>query len=310
MIIDAHVHIFARMTGRLARGTVRGVTYGRVRIGRGRPFQAFPPTERSVRSTPETLLALLDWAGVDKAVLLQNNFYGDHNTEVARAAERWPDRFLPAMYLDPWLPGARKVFARFADNRGFHIVKLATDDRLGLFALHPRASLRDECCAWLWPEMERRGMVLTLDLGAIGSRSYETAAVEHIAARHPRLRIVICHLAQPTKRLAHDPAQRQLWRQQVLLARRDNVWLDLSALPHKCDGEPYPWLSSGHWIRRALALLGPHKLLWGSDAPGLLTAGTYPQLLTQMDVHLARCSSAQRCAILGRNAERVYLDRC
>ena len=306
MIIDAHAHIFDRLCGRLARGAVRGLTYGRVRIGRAEPFRAFPPTERPVRSTPETLLQLMDWAGVDKAILLQNNFYGDHNAGVVRAARRWPDRFLPAMYLDPWAPQARETFRRFADDEGLRTVKLATDDKFGLFALHPRASLRDQCCQWLWPEMERRRMTLTLDLGSIGSRSYETGLAEGIARRHPRLKLVICHLAQPAAVDEADAAKMRLWKEQVLLARRPNVWLDLAALPHKAGGEEFPWPSTGRWLRRAIQLVEPKKLLWGTDMPGLLTAGTYPQLLHQMDLHLAKLSRAQRQAVLGLNALRAY----
>jgi predicted TIM-barrel fold metal-dependent hydrolase len=53
-------------------------------------------------------------------------------------------------------------------------------------------------------------------------------------------------------------------------------------------------------------LVGSKKLLWGTDMPGLLTAGTYPQLLYQMDTHLAKLSRAQRQAVLGLNALRAY----
>ena len=223
MVIDVHTHIFGRLTGRFARGASAGLGYGSVRIGRGKPFRAFPPTEKAVRSTPETMLELMEWAGVDKAVLLQNTFYGDHNAEVARAARQWPDRFLPAMYLDPWAPGARETFRRHSEKHGMKIVKLATDDSFGLFALHKKASLRDECCQWLWPELERQGMTLTLDLGRIGGTSYETEAVRDIAKNHPRLKIVICHLAQPTVKDEPDPKKMEQWKQQVLLARLPNV---------------------------------------------------------------------------------------
>jgi hypothetical protein len=40
--------------------------------------------------------------------------------------------------------------------------------------------------------------------------------------------------------------------------------------------------------------------------PSLLTAGTYPQLLHQMDIHLAKLSRAQRHAVFGLNALRAY----
>lgn len=304
MIVDAHAHIFPRLTGRFARGDVHGLGYGRVQIGDKAPFQAFTPNGKLVRSTPEQLLAHLDWAGVDVAVLLQNNFYGNHNVSVAEAVHRWPNRFVGAMYLDPWSSGALATFRRWQDD--FFIVKLATDDRFGLFALHERASLADACCAWLWPEMAERGMTLTLDLGGIASRSYETNIVAAIAKQHPSLKIVICHLAQPTVEDQKSARLQSLWKQQIQLATRPNVWLDVSALPHKADKEPYPWPSTGAWIRQAIEWVGPQKILWGTDYPGLLTAGTYPQLLQQMTPHLQHLTARQRHAILGGNATKAY----
>lgn len=304
MIVDAHAHIFPRMTGRFARGAVRGLSFGKVAIGSEAPFQAFPPCGEKVSSPPETLLAQMDWAGVDHAVLLQNNFYGNQNAAVAAAARRWPDRFTGAMYLDPWSSGARTVFRRW--QKWLPIVKLATDDRFGLFALHESASLADDCCAWLWPVMEQAGMTLTLDLGGIGSRSYQTGVVASIAGCHPKLKIVICHLAQPTVRDEKSRHLGRLWRDQIALAKRPNVWLDISALPHKVGEEPFPWPSSGRWIREALECVGPKKLLWGTDYPGLLTAGTYPQLLQQVSIHLAGNSARHLKAILGENARAAY----
>ena len=75
---------------------------------------------------------------------------------------------------------------------------------------------------------------------------------------------------------------------------------------YKVGDEAYPWPSSRRWIRHALKLVGPAKLLWGSDIPGLLTAGTYPQLVQQMDFHLSDLRKAERRAILGGNAIRAY----
>jgi len=304
MIIDAHAHIFPRMAGRFARGAVRGLSYGKVQIGSESPFQAFAPCCKKVSSPPETLLAHMDWAGVDHAILLQNNFYGNQNAFVAAAVRRWPDRFTGAMYLDPWSTHAPTVFRRWQE--WLPIVKLATDDRFGLFALHENASLADDCCGWLWPRMEQSRMTLTLDLGAIGSRSYETDVVASIADRHPKLKIVICHLAQPTVRDEKPPRLRRLWRDQIALAKRPNVWLDLSALPHKVGDEPFPWPCSGGWIREVVEGVGAKKLLWGTDYPALLTAGTYRQLLDQVSIHVSNISSRHLKAILGENARTAY----
>ena len=39
--------------------------------------------------------------------------------------------------------------------------------------------------AWLWPAAERQGVIVVLDLGAVGSASYQTEAVASIVNRHP-----------------------------------------------------------------------------------------------------------------------------
>ena len=48
------------------------------------------------------------------------------------------------------------------------------------------------------------------------------------------------------------------------------------------------------------------KLLWGTDAPGLLSHATYPQLLGYITRHADFLSDADRAKILGENALAVY----
>src|SRR5688572_15793784 len=80
MIVDAHAHIFDARRGRHSLGIAHN----------------------EYQFAPEALLAHLDAAGVDRAVLLQGPYYGNMNEYVSEAVERWPERFVGAAYLDPW----------------------------------------------------------------------------------------------------------------------------------------------------------------------------------------------------------------
>src|SRR5258706_15136743 len=100
MIVDAHVHIFDAMRGRIGSGLVEPLTGGKVRMGNGQAIQFLPPIADEVRFTPEMLLEFMDLAGVDRAVLLQGPFYGDMNEYVLQAVRRWPRRLIGAAYLD------------------------------------------------------------------------------------------------------------------------------------------------------------------------------------------------------------------
>lgn len=306
MVVDAHAHCFERIQGQLGPGPVVGVGHGMVRIGDLQPIRLLPPVSTETTFTADMLLRSMDGAGVDRAVLLQGPFYGDLNDYVAEAVGRWPDRFTGSANIDPWAEGAGDVFRRCVEGLGLRVVKISLCDRFGLANLHPGARLDDPCAIWLWEEMERRNLVLTLDLGAIGSSSYQTEPVNRIATERPGLRIIVAHLSQPSKQADDAPDLAQAWEEQVCLARHSNVWLDLSALPAYAIGEEYPFSSVGRWIRRAIELVGTSKLMWGSDAPGLLTLCNYPQLLGCVKFHLDSLPGDERQAILGRNAVAAY----
>ncbi len=85
----------------------------------------------------------MDWANVDRAVLLQGPFYGNHNEFVHRAARHWPDRFIGAGYLDLRSARIREDFKRIFEDFGFHIIKLEMSVTTGFSGLYPDLCLDD-----------------------------------------------------------------------------------------------------------------------------------------------------------------------
>jgi predicted TIM-barrel fold metal-dependent hydrolase len=305
MIIDAHAHIFPQVQGLTAAGPIRGAGYGRIHIGDDL-IQLLPPFCTETLFTPEMLIAHLDWAGVDKALLLQGPFYGECNDYALAALARYPTRLMAAAYVDPWAPESRRSFAQTMERATFSAVKLECSVATGLCGLHPQAQLADPELGWLWAELERRELVLVLDLGAVGSRSYQTAAVRAIAEKRPTLKIVIAHLGQPTLQAEADPALWQLWRDQLALGRLPNIWFDMAALPAYLPQEEFPYPSAARYLQLALDWIGPAKILWGTDAPGLLHHATYPQLLRLGQLHTQGLAPEEQALVLGGNAARLF----
>jgi predicted TIM-barrel fold metal-dependent hydrolase len=306
MIVDAHAHIMRRVHGQTGSGPTRSLPYGRIQVGDQRVSRLLPPLNRATGFPPEMLLEHMDWAGVDKAVLLQGSFYGTPNHYVAAAVKRWPDRFIGAAFVDPRSRGARRDWDRLTKDQGFTIVKFEMSEGFGFTGLYPDLSLVGDEMAWMWEAAERQNLVIVLDLGAVGSRSYQTAAVREIIARHPRLRVVIAHLAQPPIAHPNDARLDELWQEQIELGRSPNVWFDLSALPAYASPEDYPYASARRYIERAVTLIGAEKLMWGTDLPGLLTHATYPQLLGYVSRHCDFLSADALRGVLGETAWRVY----
>lgn len=305
MIIDAHAHIFPEVRGITGRGPTRDMGYGRITVG-GWPTQLLPPYNNKTVFTPEMLISNMEWAGVDKAVLLQGPFYGECNAYVLETLNRYPDRLVGAAYFDPWETNNRQDFDTLTASSRFQVVKLECSEATGLCGLHPNARLDMPDIAWLWAEIERLGLVLTLDLGAIGSCSYQTEAVRAVAEGHPDLRIVIAHLGQPNPSAEADIERWHLWEEQIDLGRLPNVWFDTAALPAYLPDEDFPYPTAEWYLHLAIERIGPSKILWGTDLPGLLRHLNYPQLVRLAKLHTQSLSSDEQAMILGENAMRVY----
>jgi len=306
MIIDAHAHIMRAVHGTTASGPTRSLSWGRVRWS-DETIQLLPPFNEATTFPAEALLAQMDWAGVQRAVLLQGPFYGEANAYVASALERFPDRFLGAFAPDPLAPAVRGQYKQCVEEYGLRVVKFELTEPTGLTGRYPNLRLDAPEHSWIFEAAERDGLVVTLDLGKIGSRAYQTDAVATIAERHPDLRIVIAHLAQPPIDEGDNAEQNEKWIEQILLGRRENVFFDLSALPaYSADYDEYPYAAARIYIKRAAELIGPEKIMWGSDVPGLLTSGSYRQLLNYVRLHCDFLSEAELADVLGLNALRVY----
>ncbi len=82
MIIDSHVHVWVQQPEKYPWQPIGGYV---------------PENEASV----EMLLAVMDAAGVEGAVLVQPTPYGWDNSYLLDAAERYPDRFRCVCLVDP-----------------------------------------------------------------------------------------------------------------------------------------------------------------------------------------------------------------
>jgi predicted TIM-barrel fold metal-dependent hydrolase len=248
----------------------------------------------------------MDWVGIDQAVLLQGPLYGEANDLVAASVARWPHRFIGAAFVDPRSEDARDVLSACVDDHGFGIIKLELSEDAGLTGLYPDLRLDETGMVWLWREAEERDLVVTLDLGSIDTRSYQTDALRAVLGRHPDLRVVIAHLAHPPLDRPGDARSNALWREQLSLARDYRVWFDLAALPIYAPREDYPYRTAQDYVSQAVDLLGADRLMWGSDVPAMLGRATYRQLLDSVARHCTFLSSQELSMVLGETARQVY----
>jgi len=301
---DAHAHVFPEVHGRTREGITRSLSYGRIRHGASTE-QLLAPLSLETRFPVEALIAHLDWHGIDRAMLLQGPFYGTTNRYQAAALAAYPDRLAGALYFDPWEDPA-DVLPRLVASGTYRALKLEFSEPTGLSGLHPGADLSAPDLDWIWRLLERSGLTLVLDLGAPGTASYQTEAVGRIARNHPDLRILVCHLGQPRPACLVPGDLRDQWRHQLELGLSSNVWFDCAALAAYFPHEEFPFPSAVTCMHQAFELLGPEKILWGTDQPGTLQWLSLRQMMQQARHYAAHLDATGWQCFVEHNFLTVY----
>lgn len=262
LIADAQVHIWAANT----------------------PDRAWPVSGRSEPHRPvplsaADLLAEMDAAGVDRAVLVPPSWEGDRNDLALAACRQHPDRFAIMGRFDPDSANSA-MLATWRTQPGM----------LGMrFTLRPHhAWLTDGSVDWLWQAAEDHSLPIMLSCPRL------LPVIDRIAERHPRLRLVIDHLA--LIRTKDAPAFDDLPRL-LALARRPNVAAKASALP--CfSSQPYPYRNLHPYIRQVFDAFGPRRMFWGTDLTRLPCS--YRQAVTMFTEELTFLSASDQEWVMGR----------
>jgi L-fuconolactonase len=120
--------------------------------------------------------------------------------------------------------------------------------------------------------------------------------------RHPGLKVVVDHGAKPAIRERRfEPWATDIAR----IAQAPQAACKLSGLVTEAAAD---WSAEdlSPYVDHLLAAFGPRRLLWGSDWPVVNLAGGYGRWLAASEALLAPLSEAERAAVFGGNAARVY----
>lgn len=145
--------------------------------------------------------------------------------------------------------------------------------------------------------MEAHGLVLDALI-----RPEHIGAIRQVATIYPGLNIVVDHAAKP--HIADG--LREPWAAEIAaLAEMPQLLCKISGLPTEAR---LSWKDDDlrFYVEHLIACFGPERLLWGSDWPVLLLAGDYRGWFDCVDRLTARLTAAERAAIFGGNAARIY----
>jgi predicted TIM-barrel fold metal-dependent hydrolase len=279
VIVDCHVH---------------PVAAAQVHDPRHRAFMTEHASCLAQDDAVALLLERMDRGGIERACLMgptHDDGISLANQDVRAIVERYPQRFVGFVGVDPISDGPEQVAAAIrtaVEDWGFRGV----GELGGIDVLDPRCAPVFEACIRLRvPVVVHTGIGLPRFLLKHGT----PLVVEELANRHPELVIVAAHAGVPW--IAETVA---------VAVRNPNVWIDLSALPAANDRMVDAVVSL------ALSKGLEDRILFGSDFPVVDPAryvarvwrAGVPGLVARF-LGLTRMSRRARDKILGENAARL-----
>ena len=289
--------------------------FGRVEFTHNREdyyYQLFPPSLWDNSCPPDYMIAQMDYAGVDRALIQSDRVYGRLDDYLAECIRLHPDRLLALAQVDEWRGGTADQVGRVRrqiEDLGFSGLYFGTS---GFFHCDFEIGVRDPSLEPLWELVGGLGVPIHWSAASKRRPQMETYLseiedFERWAKSHPEIPSVLTHGLE-NLRIDVTVANRYSVPPQILRLLQNPGW-SIELMLHKMsfDDEFPPYTPEIEDVVRTLVSeLGAEKLVWGSDMPSCEEVVTYKQSMILFKTRCDFLTQDQREAILGGNLERHY----
>lgn len=255
------------------------------------PNACYRPDASSLRDDPlEEYIKRMDAEGIDRAVLVHPEPYGDDHRLVRDCLAKAPERFRMTSLFFPRAPDAPKKLKDLAEAKpgmvatrfhAYHASSLKLDTASEGKERQYLDRFTDANVIALWDMAASLGLIIELHIGPRFARE-----VSAVIADYPETIVLIDHLAEPQEGTGPQFAD-------VLdLGRFDNVYMKFSGLGHISDDAPL-YEAVKPFTRWVIEAFGPDRMVWGSGNPAML------------DTHFSDFSEADRAKVRGLTLKRL-----
>jgi L-fuconolactonase len=245
---------------------------------------------------PADLAPLLRANGIDASIVVQCRSSVEETEEFLRTAAATPFVIGVVGWVDLTDIAVDETLARL---RG-----LPGGDRL----VGIRHQVHDESDPdWLLREDVQRGLAAVFAQGLsydLLVRTRELPAAIATAQAFPQARFVLDHAAKPP---IADGFSREWADLLAALAASGNVWCKVSGLATEAGWDDWDAERLFPFVAHAAECFGEDRLIFGSDWPVCLLAGSYGATKDALDACLTKLGPELRDKAFGANAERAYL---
>ncbi|MDE5605253.1 MAG: amidohydrolase, partial [Eubacterium sp.] len=195
MIIDAHTHLWKMQNGRVDGKPVYALENGRSNFG-GEIRQMMPPYMLNGENTAEMLISNMDYAGVNAAVMTQEEIDGNQDEYLLSAKEKYPERL--------------KICSLYEENKPYRL-----DGFDGIKICAGRLPTQDLTKHYsVFEQAYKNNKFVSIDLA---DGDLQTASLREIIEQLPDLKIAIGHFGMVTT---------NGWKEQIKLAQNKNVYIE------------------------------------------------------------------------------------
>jgi predicted TIM-barrel fold metal-dependent hydrolase len=272
--------------------------------------QYLPPSIADMQYPADRLVAEMDYAGVDKALLHRTPYLGIGNAFIADCVQRFPDRLLGLAHVEEWRVQADPDAAVRTVERAVHEQGLS-----GLQFLPPQLNLYGQAGPWdgpgfrpFWDGIAGLGVPVFFSL----KERDDPARESYLGELQTLLRWMECY-PDVTAVVTHGLAWR-LFVDGDGLRLPDAVWAPF-ANPRAHLQLLFPIALGGLWdypmpqvrpvIEACVQRIGAQRLMWGTDIPMVLRFWTYRQNLDFIRRYCDFLRTADLAALMGGTAARL-----
>jgi predicted TIM-barrel fold metal-dependent hydrolase len=251
-----------------------------------------PSAHRKVMSFwSEDLLAEMDAAGVDGAILCPPAFFPAANQLYREVIDRHLDRFAGWGFFPIDSPAREEIIRTWRQPP--YMLGL----RYTFITPETRPYWTNGAMDWLWPAAEKAGV--PLGFYAFGRLD----VIADRAQRHPNLKIVLDHMNIDASKKGADTFSE--FPQLLALAKYPNIAVKVNSLPAQ-SLEAYPYRDMHEPLRRCIDAFGPERCIWGSDLTRMAPV-TYRQCVTMFTEELPWLEGEALKLVMGESLMR-WLD--
>lgn len=274
----------------------RGIQYYR---------QFMPPNLQKQIAPAEFIIVQMEHAGVDMAVLQNCNLYGKLNTYFSKVVKKYPDRFVGTGEIDIFRADKTAEIEKLN-----YIVKelkiTALFYEAGRFLEYNKPNgFNDKRFDRFWKTISDLNIAVLWNFTSSKRHIEQMRALDIWANEYPSIQSLVCmgFCVRPYLENGKVKYPKELFD---IYTKHDNLHTEI-VYPIQAGppGWEYPYTGAHQLVKEQYEVIGPRKLVWGTDMPNVERNCTYKQSLTYLSKHCEFIKPKDMDLILSGNIIRI-----